>query len=204
MMPSRQHPNRFALAIFVLCVASLFGCHSTLTQRGGERFDRSTGMTLLTADTPMAFARTEGQYSRSARDYIYLGPVETNRQGTRDYYLWVGVATTLDRGYLVPSLESPNAIIVDLQGELMVFELKPWSERVPNLGSMPLYRTAVDAPSQLAARVSLHQLELLASETIDSLRVASPGGRTRLYRLWQDEKSWAGFFEKQGHPDPLP
>ena len=193
--PARHRSNFLALATYILCAMSLIGCHGTLNQRTTEHFDRSTGMTLLTADAPIAFARTEGQYSRSARDYVYLGPVETNRQGMRDYYLWVGVATTLDRGYLAPSAETPNAVIVDLQGELMKFKLEPWSERVPNPESMRLYRTSVRVQSQLAARVTLHQLELLSSETIESLRVASPDGRTRLYRLWQDEQSWGGFFE---------
>ena len=200
----KHRSNSLALTTLVLCVTSLIGCHGTLNQRTSEKFDRSTGMTLLTADAPMAFARTEGQYSRSARDYVYLAPVETNRQGTRDYYLWVGVATTLDRGYLAPSAETPNAIIVDLKGELMEFKLKPWSERVPNIESMRLYRTSVEVRNQLAARVTLHQLELLSGETIESLRVASADGRTRQFQLWQDTQSWGNFLREMEHPSPPP
>ena len=196
MTPARHHFNGFALATCVLCVMSLFGCHGTVNQRANERFDRTSGMTVLTANAPMVFARTEGRYSISARDYVYLGPIETNRQGTRDYYLWVGVATTLDRGYLAPDGEVPDVIFVDVQGELMEFNLKPWSERAPNLQSMRPYSTAVDVQTQLAARVSLHQLALLSNETLDTLRIGRADGNTRLYRRWQDEQSWNGFLRE--------
>lgn len=177
-------------------MASLFGCHGVVNHSVNERIDRSTGMTVLTANAPMVFARTESQYSRSARDYLYLGPMETNRQGTRDYYLWVGVATTLDRGYLAPNSEVPDVIFVDVQGELMEFKLRPLSELVPNLKLTLLYSTAVNVHSQLAARVTLHQLSLLSMETLESLLVGGPGTNTRLYRRWQDEQSWGGFFRE--------
>jgi len=197
MMPnSRHHSTRFPLAAWVICVTSLAGCHGTVNQLANERLDGNTGITLLTADDPMVFARTEARYSRSARDYVYLGPIETNRQGTRDYYLWVGVATTLDRGFLAPDGEVPDALFVDVQGEVMEFKLKPWSDRVRNLQSIPLYNPAVDVRTQLAARVTLHQLVLLASEPLERVRVGSLDGKTRLYRRWQDEQSWRGFFRE--------
>ena len=202
MVPSRHHPI-LALAASGFCAAILTGCHATVSPLANERLDRTTGVTLLTADEPMVFARTEGRYSRSARDYVYLGPVETNRQGNRDYYLWVGVGTTLDRGYLAPEGEIPEAIFVDVQGELMEFKLKLWSERSPNLGSTPLYSTAVDAETQLAARVTLHQLALLSAEALESVRVADADGKTRLYRRWQGAESWHGFLQQTLALEPV-
>ncbi len=160
-------------------------------------------MTVLTADEPMVFARTEGRYSRSARDYVYLGPIETNRRGTRDYFLWVGVATTLDRGYLAPDGDVPAAIIVDVQGEPMEFQLEPWSERAPSLSSYALYDTAVNIQSQLAARVTLHQLALLSSQGLDSVRVGDSDGRTRLYRRWQGAENWHSFLQQTLAPEPI-
>jgi len=202
MVPSRHRPI-LALAASGLCAAILVGCHATVTPLANERLDRTTGTTLLTADEPMVFARTEGRYSRSARDYVYLGPIETNRQGSRDYYLWVGVGTTLDRGYLAPDGEVPEAIFVNVQGELMEFKLKPWSQRAPSLGATPLYSTAVDVDTQLAARVTLHQLALLSSEALESVRVADADGKTRLYRRWQGVEGWHGFLQQTLTPEPV-
>ena len=193
--PSRQHPIRVLVASG-FCAAILVGCHATVSPLANERFDPTTGGSFLTADEPMVFARTEGQYSRSARDYVYLGPIETNRQGTRDYYLWVGFASTLDRGYLAPETEAPETLLVNVQGELMEFKLRPWSERTSSLGSTPLYSTAVNVQSPLSARVTLHQLGLLASEALESVRVGDANGKTRLYRRWRDEQSWRRFLQE--------
>lgn len=171
----------------------LAGCFAAPKPLVNQRLDRATGLTVSTADAPMVFARTEGQYSQSARDYIYLGPVETNRQGVREYYLWVGVTTTLDRGFLAPENEAPETLYAVVHGEPMVLELEPWSRRVPGLGAMDLYDTAVESRNHLAARVSLHQLAILASEGLESVRVEDLSGRIRLYRRWDDGQSWRAF-----------
>lgn len=188
--------QRRALAPVAAFAACLTGCFGAVGPVVNEQFDRSTGITVTTSDAPMVFARTESQYSRSARDYIYLGPVETNRQGTRDYYLWVGVATTLDRGYLAPEAERRSALYIDVQGEPMILDLKPWSERAPGLDAVNLYSTAVDVGDHLAARVSLHQLAVIASESLESVRVEDTAGALRRYRRWSDEQSWHGFFRE--------
>ncbi|HJR69248.1 MAG TPA: hypothetical protein VKA43_04345, partial [Gammaproteobacteria bacterium] len=49
-----------------------------------EQLDERAGMTIVHGREPLVFARTEPRYSRSARDYLYLGALGTNRQGVRD------------------------------------------------------------------------------------------------------------------------
>ena len=120
------------------------------------------------------------RYSTSARDYLYLGPVETNRQGSRDYYLWVGVATTLDRGYLAQPLALPDTLYLQVGDELMELRLLPWGEREPGLQRVDLYDTAVALEAELAARVTLSQLMLLADQPLRSIRAATAGGNSRV------------------------
>lgn len=197
MLTQTRHDSKLSTLIAsILCMACLTGCHGTINPLASERLDRRTGVTVRTASEPMVFAKTEGQYSRSARDYVYLGPVETNRQGTRDYYLWVGVGSTLDRGFLAPESEVPVTLLVTIDDELMEFKLRPWSDRAPDLSTVPLYSTAVDTRDQLAARVTLHQLALLSSAALESVQLGDDEGNTRPYRRWQGKQGWSGFLRE--------
>jgi hypothetical protein len=182
-------------AVFVTTIAlatsSVVGC----AHDGGliERLDEH-GVTITRDTAPLVFARTEGRYSRSARDYLYLGPVETNRQGIRDYYLWVGIATTLDRGFIAPTVETPHMLYLNVQGEPIELLLRPWGEVLRDGGLVPLYETAVDTDTVLAARVTLQQLELFAAEPLASVTTATGNGDTREYFRWEERQGWLDFI----------
>jgi hypothetical protein len=168
--------------------------------RGGtgviEQLDESTGLTILSESQPLVFARAETRYSISGRDYIYLGPVETNRQGTRAYFLWVGMATTLDRGYLAPPAEVPDTLYIETQGEIFDFKLHPWSTQSPGLGDGPLYHTTVAVQTELAARTTLNQLDVLTAGQATSIRISDGLGNTREYYRWASEQDWSAFLER--------
>ena len=184
----------------IACVATLVvlaGCGSQ-TRVVRERLDEPSGTTVLAGAEPMVFARTQPQYSRSGRDYLYFGPVETNRQGVHEYYVWVGVATTLDRGYLVPPVGEPERVLVDVGGEPMELVLRPWREREPGLRDARVYGTPVRLGAELAARVTLDQLTKLASEPLQSVRVVDPDGATRAYFRWQEGGDWSAFVAAIG------
>jgi len=174
-----------------LTVTVIGGC----AHGGGpiERLDEH-GVTNTRDTAPLVFARTESRYSRSARDYLYLGPVETNRQGIRDYYLWVGIATTLDRGFIAPTMEIPHMLYLNVHGEPMELALRSWSEVVGDGELEPLYETAVDTGAALAARVTLQQLELLAAEPLAEVAIATAAGDTRDYVRWENRQDWLDFI----------
>lgn len=161
-----------------------------------EQLDERSGLTIVRGREPLVFARTEPRYSRSARDYLYLGPVETNRQGVREYYLWVGIATTLDRGFLAPAAPAPHTLYVDVGGEPMELLLRPWHELVPTGLTEPVYATAVPVREELAARVTLQQLALIDAEPLAAIAVeAAPQTAPRTYVRWADDASFHDFFE---------
>jgi len=161
-----------------------------------EQLDTRSGLTVVRGREPLVFARTEPRYSRSARDYVYLGPVETNRQGVREYYLWVGIATTLDRGFLAPAALAPRTLYVNVGGEPMELPLKPWHELVPIGLAEPVYATAVPVRAELAARVTLQQLILIDAESPASIAVeVAAQTAPRSYVRWADDASFHDFFE---------
>jgi hypothetical protein len=196
-MPARYVPSTLAGIASIAILAALAACGSQ-TRVVRERLDELSGTTVLAGADPMVFARTEPQYSRSGRDYLYLGPVETNRQGSHQYYVWVGVATTLDRGYLVPPAGEPDRVFIDVAGEPMELVLRPWSEREPNLRDARVYRTPVRLGAELAARVTLDQLVKLANEPLQTVRVVDHDGATRAYYRWQEGSDWPAFLAAVG------
>ena len=177
--------------LILLIVLVVLGCQSTGPTV--ERLDTGSGITLSGVAEPLAFARTEARYSRTARDYVYLGPVEVNRQGRRDYFLWVGAGTTLDRGYLAPEQATPEVLLVSVRDELMALELAPWDERVPALGDPVIYAPTVKLTATLGARVSRQQLDLIAKESLESIRIVDTSGAVQSYWRWREGSEWTGL-----------
>jgi hypothetical protein len=196
-MRARYEPPLLTRFVSIALLGALAGCGSQ-SRLVHERLDEPSGTTVLVGAEPMVFARTEPQYSRSGRDYLYLGPVETNRQGVREYYVWVGVATTLDRGYLVPLPSEPERVFIDVAGEPMELTLRPWQEREAALRDARVYGTPVRLGAELAARVTLDQLQRLASEPLQVVRVVDRDGTTRAYYRWHESGDWPAFLTSAG------
>ena len=133
-----------------------------------EQLDEKSGTTLARGPDVLVYARTEPRYSRSGRDYLYLGPVETHRQGVREYFLWVGVASTIDRGFIAPPAQAPKALYVEIGGEPMELPLKAWHDVVATGLSKAMYPTRVPVREELAARVTLQQLADRKSTRLNS------------------------------------
>ena len=159
-----------------------------------EQLDERAGMTMVRAAEPLVFARTDSRYSRSARDYLYIGPLETNRQGLREYYLWVGAASTIDRGFVAATPEEPSILFVTIDGEPMELSLRPLAELVRRTSDGPVYATPVPLQAELGARVTLQQLELLGAAAVDSIGVAADGVPLRTYVRWDGATGFADFL----------
>jgi hypothetical protein len=192
MIAPRQLPRFLARAILSICALHvLAGCQASGALN--QRLDEATGLTFTSEPQPVVYARTESRYSRSARDYVYIGPIEVNRQGTREYYLWVGVGTTLDRGYLAPEPRMPETLYLVAQGEPMELGLHPWDAETLGVGHVRAYRTEVRLQGEFAARVTLNQLALLADAPLESILLDDGDGRTRAYFRWRPGEGWSDF-----------
>jgi hypothetical protein len=185
---------RFLLgtSMLVTCILTLPACQSSGIV---ERLDRDSGLTVITASTPVAYARTEARVSRSARDYVYLGPVEINERGTRQYFLWVGMASTIDRARLGESSPDPAYLYFDDAGTPIELPLAPWADRVPRLAAQRIYHPAVAPSSVLAARVSLDQLGRIQRLAPPRLSLAEDEAASIEYLLWNGESFWRQFLE---------
>jgi hypothetical protein len=163
-----------------------------------ERLDGASGLTIVTDPALAVYARTETRFSRSARDYVYLGPVEVNERGRRDYFLWVGIASTIDRDFLEAESSVPDILYVDLRGAPVEFELTPWDQRMPRLAGRRIYDPAVKPGRIMAARVTRDQISLIAEGRPESVRVARADEPTIEYFLWGDQVEWPAFLRNAG------
>jgi hypothetical protein len=188
-----RHKTSFASLI---AAAVLAGCAG-----GGrlEQLDEQSGATIVRGPAVLVYARTEPRYSRSARDYVYLGPVETNRQGVREYFLWVGVATTIDRGFIAPEAQEPRTLYVEVRGEPIELPLKPWHELVPTGFNKPMYSTTVPVRGELAARVTLQQLALIGGASPDAVSLATgDSSAPRTFVRWDGAANFDEFIAAIG------
>lgn len=185
-----------ARAVLGLALILTGGCQSTGSVI--ERLDTSSGLTFVTDPALGVYARTETRFSRSARDYIYLGPVEVNERGRREYYLWVGIASTIDRDFLAGESSVPDILYVDLRGAPMEFELTPWDQRMPRLAGRRIYDPAVTPGRIMAARVTRDQISLISEGRPERVRVARTDEPTIEYFLWGDQVEWPAFLRNAG------
>jgi len=187
--------SRIPFASLILA-AVLAGCAG-----GGrlEQLDEQSGATIVRGPAVLVYARTEPRYSRSARDYVYLGPVETNRQGVHEYFLWVGIASTIDRGFVAPEAEVPRTLYVEVRGEPIELPLRAWHELVPTGIKKPMYSTTVSVRGELAARVTLQQLALIGGASPDSVSLAAgDSGAPRTFVRWDGAANFDGFLAVVG------
>jgi hypothetical protein len=182
--------------ILLVAAAALAACAG-----GGrlQQLDEKSGATIVRGPDVLVYARTEPRYSRSARDYVYLGPVETNRQGVREYYLWVGVATTIDRGFIAPEAQRPRTLYLEVGGEPMELPLKSWRDLVPTGLKGSMYPTTVPVREELAARVTLQQLVLIGGAAPASVDLAGDEDNVaRNFTRWDGAQNFAAFIATVG------
>jgi hypothetical protein len=168
-----------ACCIALLSAAASYGCTSTAVPLE-SRLDLNTGLTVQTLETPIVLARPIPRLATSARDYAYLGPVEINRMGTREYFLWIGMGSTLDRGFVGEPRPTATTLHLMLDGEPMPLPLSAWHQDTDT----PPYAVGTPVHEHLRTRVSLDQLRRIARAKSIDVHIAAADTTTDRYRLW--------------------
>ena len=175
--------NRKAMA--TLLVICLGGC---MTQAPiVSRLD-SSGRTVVTLDDAIVLARPIPQLASAVRDYVYIGPVEINNMGKREHYLWIGLASTIDRKFAKIAPDRIDMLVLFVDGQPMTLSLTNWRTELDN----PPYETAAPVYATYAARATLDQIRRIADATLVDVHMMSGTGRAGHYRMWQGEwSSWS-------------
>jgi hypothetical protein len=182
---------KFADAIPFLA-ALLAGCASEAPL---ESSLDSQGRTEVRATSVLTLARPTPRFSEAARDYLYLAPVEVNEMGLRRHYLWLGLATTVDRAWLWAESSEPATLVLVLDDVPIALPLAPWDAAAPG------FTTAAPTYSTLRAQVTLDELERLATASAIRIELVSTTGAREPFALWRGE--WADWLPFVAGIEPL-
>jgi hypothetical protein len=137
------------------------------------------GRTETRATALVTLARPVPRFSEAARDYLYLAPVEVNETGTRRHYLWLGLATTIDRAWAGAEASEPATLVIVFDGVPVAIPLSPWETAAPGF--------ATPAPTYAVrrAQVTLDQLERLATGASIEVELVSADGARASFDAWR-------------------
>lgn len=151
-----------------------------------ERLDPETAVNVTIMALPWVYARPVPMLAANARDYLNVGVVETNRAGSRAYWLGVVSWSTIDRSPL-PAERAParpERIRLDWQeGRL---ELQPAAGGRAAVGlSAPALTGPAESFTEAWYALSAGDVARLGVAAPASVSLVGEGGRLTTYDAWQ-------------------
>lgn len=174
-------------AITCLVATLLAACGATLPPVV-ESLDEQTAVTVTRPRTPLILSPNAMYSGSAARDYVQIAPIEINRMGTLNYYLWLGI---WDLEFISSEAERPpgfDNIEIVVDGDSFSLDRLSWNhEEIGTSSRMykKIFREDVDAYYV----VSLEQLNRIndASE----VRLRSSGTTRKEYVPWYNQEKAA-------------
>lgn len=163
------------------------------TQSLQPHLDEQTGVTWTTLSEPVAMAHATPQLSTAARDYLYVGPMEMNERGTREEFLWFGLATTVPGVFSADLASAPESLVLDVDGLTFELPVVQWNDPVP-------YETPATVTHSVTARVSLDQIGLIAGADYVSVELHNEDGSSVEYEHWNG--AWIDWVDFRDAMDP--
>lgn len=174
----RRLPILTAVLFFAACASP-----PQLTQ---EFLDPSSGATITRSVTPYLLYRNSTAFAAHARNYVQIGPIEVNRSGQFEYYLWLGVWSTMQTIDSSEHRDGFESITILVDGEPLSLELFSWTSGAIG-AEQPLYVRPVSSATDAYYRVTADQIRMLA-EAVD-IRLRTAGQSLKEYELWDKQQS---------------
>ncbi len=166
-----MNPPKAVLAILTLI--TLAGCawRGESPASGAE-----VGISSIGSSSPVWLAAPRPGLSAVGKDYLFVGPMSVNQDGSAQTYLWLAVGTTIDRQLTGAAKPVLNTVVLRVDGTLMTFDLIPWNNGSP-------YAPAINSYASYAARVTSSQIERLATAEVVDAYVTDANGRSPVYSV---------------------
>lgn len=158
----------FPLALILFAVAGCAGPDSLAV----EHMDPLTGVTVTRAPQPMVMYRDLSGQSAFGREYVYVGPVQVNRMGRRDHFLWLGIWRTSDASDPAQTIDDFETIVIYADGEPLSLEATGWTPAAVGLSESAYIKPVASAVDGYFA-VTIDQMRLIAESRDLELRAGS-------------------------------
>jgi len=172
--------NRLRLSCAALALALLASCAGNDTAVL-QRLDPETGVTINRASAPIVMYRDMSANSAFGRDYVYVGPIQVNTMGQREYFLWLGIWGSSDSAERGRKMDDFETVVLYVDGEPLSLEVKGWTPG--SIGaSGDVYVKPVASALDGYYRVTVDQMRLIAESRDLELRAGST--RPQRYVPW--------------------
>lgn len=173
-------------------VSLLAGCASS-SPTVGEKLDPVTSATMTFSSTPLILYRDDPARAANAKNFVSLGPLEVNRSGQYQYFLWLGIWNTNQTVSVDARRAGFDSIVIFADGEPLQLELSGWTPE--SIGaSEHVYpkpvASALDAYYQLTA----DQIRLIVQAR--DVQLLSTGFSPRTFEPWDDQAAARASFQQ--------
>lgn len=151
-----------------------------------DKLDPQTAATFTFCNTPLVMYRDTPSRAAYARNYIYLGPIQVNRAGAYQYFLWVGIWNTMQTADLTERRDGFESIIIFADGEPLFLDIAGWTPDAIG-ASEPVYLKPVASASDAYYRVTADQIRLIAEAR--EIRLRTTGSSAREFTMWDEQKA---------------
>lgn len=171
-------------AIALMAVLILAGC-AERDLWPAERLDPKTAVNVTIMARPWVYARAVPMLAANARDYLHVGVVETNRAGTRAYWLGVVSWSTIDRSVFAAQPASGVPPKVRLSWPNSRLELSPLEGgRSAARLSAPAFVEPGTKFKESWYSLSTDQVVLLGGGAPVAVALIGEGGELSTYEAW--------------------
>ena len=171
-----------------------------------ERLDPKTAVNVTIMAEPWVYSRDVPMLAANARDYLNVGVVETNRAGTRAYWLGVIAWSTIDRSNLPNAVQpvNPGKIRLTLPDGLLELQPVPAGRETLGIGEV-IFAGPQPASVEDWYALTTTQLSRLARSAPTDVTLVRDDGVSTTYRAWQiDPRALAQFLEATGFTPSVP
>jgi len=172
--------DRLRLSCAALALALLTSCAGNDTAVL-QRLDPETGVTIKRASAPIVMYRDMSANSAFGRDYVYVGPIQVNNMGQREYFLWLGIWGSSDSAERGRKMDDFEAVVLYADGEPLSLEVKGWTPGSIGV-SEDVYVKPVASALDGYYRVTVDQMRLIAESRDLELRAGAT--RPQRYVPW--------------------
>jgi hypothetical protein len=171
--------------LLLLAVLSLAACVAT-GPAVSQQLDPQTGATVRQMRTPLVFYRDNNARAAYARDFAYVAPVAVNQMGEDNYFLWLGIWSSLEHHIAAEQRDGFESIVLFADGEPMRLDVEGWT--LSTIGvSQPVYNKPTASAADAYYAVTLDQIRLIAQST--DLRLSAGTDRSVTYEPWDSQKT---------------
>jgi hypothetical protein len=169
---------KIGLLLFIIA-----GCASS-PERVREILDPQTSATITYSPTPMLFYRDDPAHAAHAKNFVSLGPLEVDRSGHYQYFLWLGIWNTNHSVNETDGRDGFESIVLFVDGEPLTLEVRGWTPKAIG-ASAPVYQQPVASALDAYYEVTADQVRLIAEAKELSLRTT--GFASHSFELWDEQ-----------------